>query len=134
MCADRGEGAGKAGMRDMALVPTSNPLEQESTAVAPLLLFLEELEAGARAGQEHPEALCERADLAELPSLIMAPWSPPLTRNCPPGPYLPIRGRDKAQKLIHVAHRQPVHKELHGGLHLLRVEEVPYHWGDPTTP
>lgn len=38
-------------------VPTNNPLEQEGAPVAPLLLFLEELEAGAGAGQEHPEAL-----------------------------------------------------------------------------
>lgn len=45
-------------MRDTALVPTNKPLEQEGRAVALLLLFLEELEAGARAGQERPEALC----------------------------------------------------------------------------
>lgn len=45
-------------MRDTVWVPTNNPLEQEGPAMAPLLLFLEELEAGARAGQEHPEALC----------------------------------------------------------------------------
>lgn len=38
--------------------PTGNPLEQEGAPVAPLLLFLEELETGAGAGQEHPEALC----------------------------------------------------------------------------
>lgn len=51
-------GGRKAGVRDTAGVPTNNPFEQEGTAVAPLLLCLEELEASARAGQEHPEALC----------------------------------------------------------------------------
>lgn len=45
-------------MRDTALVPTNDPFEQEGPAVALPLLFLEELEAGAGAGQEHPEALC----------------------------------------------------------------------------
>lgn len=48
-------GNSKAVMR--GTVPTNNPLEQEGAPVAPLLLFLEELEAGAGAGQEHPEAL-----------------------------------------------------------------------------
>lgn len=43
---------------DGGTAPTGNPLEQEGAPVAPLLLFLEELEAGAGAGQEHPEALC----------------------------------------------------------------------------
>lgn len=48
------------------LLPTDDPLEQEGPAVAPLALFLEEFEAGARAGQEHPEALCAEEGLAEL--------------------------------------------------------------------
>lgn len=53
---DVARGDRKAAMRGTA--PTGNPLEQEGAPVAPLLLFLEELEAGAGAGQEHPEALC----------------------------------------------------------------------------
>ena len=48
---------GKSKVVTRGAVPTNNPLEQEGAPVAPLLLFLEELEAGAGAGQEHPEAL-----------------------------------------------------------------------------
>lgn len=51
-------------IRDTALVPTNNPFKQEGPAVAPLPLFLEELEAGAGAGQEHPEALCGESRLS----------------------------------------------------------------------
>lgn len=45
-------------MRDTAPVLTNDAFEQEGPAVAPLLVFLEELEAGTRTGQKHPEALC----------------------------------------------------------------------------
>lgn len=58
-----GAGGWEAVMTDTAPVPT-NPFKQEGLAVAPLLLFLEELEAGTRAGQEHPEALCGESRLS----------------------------------------------------------------------
>lgn len=45
--------------------------------MAPLPLFLEELEAGTWAGQEHPEALCGESRTAELPRLSIAPGSSP---------------------------------------------------------
>lgn len=66
MCLALGEGGWEAVMRDTALVPT-NPLKQEGPAAAPFLLFLEELEAGAGAGQEHPEALCGESRLSQAP-------------------------------------------------------------------
>lgn len=44
--------------RDSASLLTNDTLKQEGPAMAPLLLFLEEPEAGSRAGQEEPEALC----------------------------------------------------------------------------
>lgn len=69
----------------------------------------------------------ERADSADA-------LQPTLTCTgaaTPPRPHLPVRGGHEAQKLIHVAHSQPVHKQLHGRLHPLRVEEVPHHLGDP---
>lgn len=45
-------------------------------------------------------------------------------------PYLPIWCGDEAQKFIHVAHSQPVHKQLHQRLHLLGMEEVSDHLGN----
>lgn len=110
------------------MVPTYNPFEQQGPAVAPLLLFLEELEAGAGAGQEHPEALCGEGDPSAW--VLSSPPAQTLTLLSP-SPDLPIGGRDKAQKLVHVAHGQPVHEELQRGLHPLCVEEVPHHLGDP---
>jgi hypothetical protein len=47
-------------LRVLVLLPTDDPLEQEGPAMAPLLLFLEEPEAGAWAGQKQPEALCAK--------------------------------------------------------------------------
>lgn len=50
-------------MRVTALVPTNKPFKQEGSAMAPLPLFLEELEAGTGTGQEHPEALSGESGL-----------------------------------------------------------------------
>lgn len=58
-----GEGGWKAVMRVTALVPTNKPFKQEGSAMAPLPLFLEELEAGTGTGQEHPEALSGESGL-----------------------------------------------------------------------
>lgn len=71
----------------------------------------------------------EQTQLSPAPPLGSAP-GPELSL----GLHLPISGRDEAQKLIHVADRQPVHEELHGRLHLLGVQEVPDHLGDPAAP
>lgn len=62
-----------------------------------------------------------------------SPASAPNSQGCQDvstSPYLPVWGRDKAQKLIHMAHSQPVHKELHQRLHLLGMEEVSHYLGD----
>lgn len=122
-------------MRDTALVPTNEPFKQEGPAMAPLPLFLEELEAGTGTGQEHPEALCGESRLSRTPwpqpgSLEPMPRLRCQGQSCHLNPYLPIGGRNEAQKLVHVAHGQPVHEQLHRGLHPLRMKEVPHHLGD----
>lgn len=43
---------------DLASLLTNDPLKEEGPAMTPLLLFLEQPEAGSGAGQEEAEALC----------------------------------------------------------------------------
>lgn len=43
---------------DLTPLLTNDPLKKEGPAMAPLLLFLEQPEAGTGAGQKEPEALC----------------------------------------------------------------------------
>lgn len=58
-----------------------------------------------------------------LPGRVQSPelgWG---TQGQPPTLHLLVR-RNEAQELVHVAHKQPVGVEFHGGLHLLGGEEV----------
>lgn len=43
---------------DLTSLLTNDPLKKEGPAMAPLLFFLEQSEAGSGTGQEEPEALC----------------------------------------------------------------------------
>lgn len=74
-----------------------------------------------RAGTTELMALC-----AHHPHSALAPNSQGY-QDMPTSPYLPVWCRDETQKLIHMAHSQPVHKELHQGLYLLGTEEVSHH-------
>lgn len=46
---------------DLTSLLTNDPLKKEGPAMAPLLFFLKQLEAGSGAGQEEPEALCVKS-------------------------------------------------------------------------
>lgn len=94
-----------------------------------LLLLLEELVAGAGAGQEQPKTLgMERGDLGAAVQI----WGRTL-QNAPQAraAHLPIRGRDEAEEFIDVPDVEPVGVELHGCLHPLREEEIPHGPGHP---